>query len=174
MRSFRLAAVAASLLLTSIVVTACAASPEGESASPTPMFASDEEAFAAAEATYAEFIAATNSALANPDDSSRQSALLVGAAYADELRAHRDLLSSGRSVTGEYSVNNVTRISADDITVTLAACLDASQTRLLSASGEDITPSNRDAIVPLKLTFALVGGSVLLSESIGYPGSGSC
>ena len=113
MRSFRLAAVAASLLLTSIVVTACAASPEGESASPTPMFASDEEAFAAAEATYRAYVDALNAVdLADPgtfDDVFIWTSGELNAADRKLLSAHH---AAGVRKTGRQVSSLVTLSSA--------------------------------------------------------------
>ena len=157
MRSFRLAAVAASLLLTSIVVTACAASPEGESASPTPMFASDEEAFAAAEAPYRAYVDASNQVdLSDPTTFDAALELSAGDLNAADRKVLSAKHADGYTLSGQTVVESITMsdISTLRDNVALAVCLNVSQVDVRDAAGNSSVDPGRNPVQALRVSFA--------------------
>lgn len=174
MRSSRIAAAAAALLLSIAAFAGCAAS-SGEVA-PTPMFASDEEAFAAAEATYRAYVDALNSentgsgVVGGPED------YLVGTALEQEIQSQRDLHDRRISIDGIGAFNHFegVQVSKDRSTVEATLCLDATATRVRDSTGADVTPPDRVNQLPLGITFVFEDSSLLISRSVGYPDGKTC
>ncbi len=167
MRSSRIAAAAAALLLSIAAFAGCAASPGDVTATPTPMFASDEEAFAAAEATYRAYLDEVNrnreSSGADPQ------AVLVGRALEADIAGVRKLKSAGIHVVGPSALHSFapqTRASGLAAeTMTAVVCLDASQAIVVDAAGQDVTPPERQAIAAFDVVFVVAGSALLISES---------
>lgn len=57
---------------------------------------------------------------------------------------------------------------------TALVCVDTSNTRIVDSKGKDVTPSNRPALVTLRLTFKLVGGRLLLDKDEKWSQSSAC
>ena len=173
-------ALAAILLLPGCTGDAPVVLPSPES-STAPVFATDEEALAAAEAAYGEYLAASN-AITRPDGKDPESIVqYVDAEYAPELvQGFRELRESGRFLVGTPTVDTVElQQYADDLStpasIVVYLCLDVSQTRVIDADGEDVTPERPDRVA-LEVGFASEERSttLLLASSESWTGADFC
>lgn len=142
----------------------------------TPVFASDEEALAAAEAAYREYAAISNEASA---DGWKNPNLLASYVTDDELArttaSYKELAATGRHTEGEATFDSVTlqRYDANEVVVYL--CLDVSLVRLLDLTGTDVTPADRPGRLPLEVGFELdETGHLLLATSDIWDGGEMC
>jgi hypothetical protein len=82
----------------------------------------------------------------------------------------------GSSVTSNYRFQESTVTSDNHVRVTIYACVDVKQVRLLNSSNKDVTPSGPD-VVPLVLGFiSRDPGSktLVLDGSDGWTGDDFC
>ncbi|WP_166872379.1 hypothetical protein [Salinibacterium sp. ZJ450] len=169
------AAVALALAFT---VSACAADsptvlPTEEPA--TPIFVSDEEALAAAEAAYAEYLTIADQVIADGGaDSQRLGDVVTGAelerqAKEFELFADSSLRGEGSTVFSQARLQSVEHTGPTTIEVTIYLCQDISDTRILSAEGEDRTPSERAVVLPMSVALAGTKDELKLTRSEVWP-----
>ncbi|MGK3952773.1 hypothetical protein ACLKM7_10680 [Microbacterium sp. I2] len=132
------------------------------------MFASEAEAFAAAEETYRAYIDAVNARWANAQSSPAPDQFLIGEALETELEVEREFAEAGIRIVGENTVERVDRISARPAegAVVLDVCVNAEQSRVLNASDQDVTPADRAPRVLVRVDFAHVGSDTLIERSI--------
>ena len=149
-----------SALLTTAVVagviglSACTPVPTPEP-TPTPLFASEAEAFKAAERVYRDYVDAANAQQNGAMDVDPQE-YLAGAALADDVRSVRDFEKSGLKITGTSAIKYFRAQSFEPKTdgVESLACLDVSQSRVVDSAGVDVTPNNRQSLVGLSVRMA--------------------
>jgi len=137
---------------------------------PTPApaptaFASDEEAFAAAEATYRAYVDAVNARRAghprpNPAE------LLTGEALRSEADTLAFLERRQLRILGETSISSFVSSRRTTAGVSLVVCLDGSKTKVVDAGGEDVTPTTRVAVSALEVEFEAAPGKVLISRTV--------
>lgn len=123
-------------------LTGCTGSPAPEP-TPTPTgFASEEEAFAAAEETYRAYVEAINARNAG-DESADPLRFLTGEIRQTEEELYRQSDEAGLRVKGELKITSLERGSvsllAGAAAVNLHACMDSSNWKLINADGEDVT-----------------------------------
>jgi hypothetical protein len=147
--------------------------------SATPIFASEEEALAAAEEAYAAYLAMSNLISSeggeNPD---RIADLVTEDRLPTELAGFERLRESGLRTVGSsvFEFTELQRLDQDDEAVEIAvyACWDGAGVRVIDADGRDVTPGDR--VTTLLLEVVLVGNSagqlVLASDEVWT--SGSC
>lgn len=150
------------ITFTALVTTGgCSASPEPKP-TPTSLFASEEEAFAAAEEVYREY----NEAGSRGDNTTK---FLTGTALESELETLRyleenSLVLEGASVlTGFKAVNASPSGGSYDLDARV--CLDLSSVAVLDQNGDDITPPERADSVSLTVSFVPHGKAFLISSS---------
>lgn len=135
--------------------------------SSAPLFATDEEALAAAEEVYREYLAAT--------DGSPDLDRLAAIATADWLDYERESVDLANE-KGLHSVGNTELVSLsirqrDSDRFEAYACVDVSAVRVLDSSGADVTPASRPQQPQLLVSFVtrdnglLIDGSQLWSNS---------
>jgi hypothetical protein len=145
--------------------------------STTPVFASEEEALAAAEEAYAAYQAAVDNALATYNTDAL-SDIATGAALEEALESVVLYQEDGRRIVGSSSISSETLADADlhSGDVQLYACLDISETRVFDSAGTDITPPGRASRFPMIV--ALILGEELshlvVSEEEVWDGSDFC
>lgn len=164
------AAVAAALL--ALALTACTPEPT-PTPTPTPTgFSSEDEAFAAAEATYRAYIDAVNARRADPS-SVDPNEYLSGTALNDSIEAARKLDAAGLQVVGPALVESIKREEASTSSAVIAACIDSTQTRVLDQSGADVTPTDRPETLALQVevAFSVPHALIIRSEAAG---AGEC
>ncbi|MCR2809192.1 MULTISPECIES: hypothetical protein [unclassified Microbacterium] len=132
------------------LATGCQPQPE-----PTPtasVFASEEEAFAAAEETYRAYVDALNQVdLSDPETFEAVYEWTTGEANAGEKKSLTQMHADGWSVEGSTIVTAVEprqyRGHADP-TVTLETCTDVSAVMVTDSSGASVVDPNRPAAQP--------------------------
>lgn len=154
------------LLLTVGVLSAC--TPESEpTPTPTAAFASEKEAFAAAEEVYRAYNDAGNARLRG-DESPDPQDFLVGTALEDDLDGLELLRASDLTLVGEISIVRFTSRTADiaptGTRIISTVCLEVAATRVLDADGADVTPPDRPPIVAQEVTMTYAGGSLLIAK----------
>lgn len=147
------------------MMTACAPEPVTVP-SPTPTgFASEQEAFAAAEATYRAYIDAVNARRENAHSTPDPTDFLTGSAYNDEIDTDRLIAERGWVLSGNTEVSSASGASfaADEVEMTF--CLDASATRVLDANGTDVTPRDRTEVLGVRVVLRYIDTRLVISES---------
>ncbi|WP_457098280.1 hypothetical protein [Microbacterium sp. P5_E9] len=141
----RVLAAAAVLACVITTATGCFAQPDPE---PTPLFSSEEEAFAAAEATYRAYVDALNQVdLSDPETFEEVYAWTTGDFNADERKSFSQLHADMWSVSGTSEVVRVEKLDATTgfATVDLGSCLDVSTVALVDGDGvSKVDPSRPD------------------------------
>ena len=143
--------VAASLALAAVATSGCAASAPPEQPAPAPLFASDEEAFAAAEATYRAYEDAGNAVdLADPGTFQAVFDFTTGDFNAMQRKGLSRLHSDGITKTGVLVVVYVTpgELVSDHSQVALAVCNDVSGIDLVERDGTSRVSPDRQDVQP--------------------------
>lgn len=156
------------------------------SSSPTPaapVFASDEEALAAATEAYANYLAVHDSTWADGDGSVDDFlALTVGDAHDADKSSFDDWTAKGwRSVgTTTFDSMNLQAISQTRSgvwQVQTYLCLDGSAGDVVDSSGMSVAPADRPLRLPLEVWFVTASPSspeLKISESNVWPGKNFC
>ncbi|MCT9819937.1 hypothetical protein N3K63_06495 [Microbacterium sp. W1N] len=170
----RRSAVAAMLVALTLGATACTPTAEP---TPTPTgFASDEEAFAAAEATYREYVDALNAVdLSEPATFEDVYAWLTGDALDAAKKSLTQMHSDGWVVDGNSVVSQVVpnTLDSDAGLAELDVCLDVSKVTLVDEQG-----ISQSGDRPTEQAFAVDvnfdGDSWLISKFAGREGPPEC
>ncbi|MFD5226849.1 hypothetical protein ACFWHT_14630 [Microbacterium sp. NPDC058342] len=133
------------------MLAACTPPPEPEPTK-TALFASDEEAFEAAEETYRAYTDAVNAAdLSEPESIEPVYDWLEDPAEAASRKNYSTYYAENVSRSGVTRFDTFTPISFDDGIVTVRLCADASDVDLLDAGGKSVVPEEREARQPLEI-----------------------
>lgn len=169
------AAVALAALIAVAPLAACAPDP---APTPTPTgFASEEEAFAAAEATFDSYVKASNAIdVADPSTFEPLFALSIG----DQNAFDRERLS--RYHADGYSMVGATRIvgvegeewDGSDARIQLLACVDVSSVDVLDDAGVSVVSEERPDVQSLTVELTSTAGGVLVQSVTGSPDTESC
>ncbi|MBX3098765.1 MAG: hypothetical protein KF761_04230 [Salinibacterium sp.] len=131
-----------------------------------PMFASDEEALAAAEAAYGAYLAVSDAISseggANPErlrDFVTDEELVQSSARFEEFEL------TGNRTQGASTFDTLLLQRYDDDGITVYLCLDVTDVRVFDAGGVDITPPDRSNRIPLEVSFGAQGNDLQLSGS---------
>lgn len=149
--------------------------------SATPMFASEQEALAAAEKAYAAFVKASDQVTADgglrPD---RIASLVTKKEFDRDLKVFAYYRENGIFTRGETKFDSVELQSysgsnARDVEVTLYVCSDLSSIQLVNSSGVDVTPPNLVARSPMEITLSLgTSRDLVIERSQSWPGKDFC
>ncbi|QXE28758.1 hypothetical protein [Microbacterium paraoxydans] len=154
-------------------LSACAPAPE-PTPTPSPAFTSEEEAFAAAEATFAEYTKATNSTdLQDPATFELVYAWLADDAATSARENYSRLHAAAIVRSGESSFDRMEIQSYADSEVTANLCLDVSEVSLKNPDGTSAVPDDRPPRQPVNVEFVaattstgLVISSITSSEAL--------
>lgn len=146
--------------------------------SATPIFASEEEALAAAEDAYAAYQAAVDLALQTLDSSGLED-VATGAALETAIGSVEEFDQSGRHQVGSTQVRSIAPVDlssmlegdATDI-AQIYACIDLSKVSVVAADG-DVAQSPL-AILPMIVGLTWGGGRLLVAEEEVWDGSNFC
>lgn len=149
-----------------VALTACSAD-----AAPAPSptgFASEEEAFAAAEETYRAYVDALNEVdLSDPATFEGVYAWTTGEANAGARKSFSQMHADGWTVSGTTTFDNVelraTALNEPQGLVSIAVCIDVTDVGLLDESGDSMTSADRVDKQPLFVTFSRAATSTGLS-----------
>ena len=153
----RSTSVAASLALVAAVLSGCSDSAPPEQPTPAPLFASDEEAFAAAEATYRAYVAASNRIdLDDPKTFEPVFDLTGGSLNALDRKTLSEMHAGGYRTAGQMIVDrvlprDVSLLRAD---VRLNVCLYVGEALLYDANGTSAVDPARDPFQALVVSFS--------------------
>jgi hypothetical protein len=163
--------VAASIAL---ALTACVPSPHTVAPTPeataTPVFASDAEALAAAKTAYEGYLAASdqigNDGGRNPE---RISKWVGPGRLPEELKIFLDFAKTGNRLVGrssffDFRLQSLSRDADGSAVLAAYVCDDVSRTKVVDATGADITPKLRLRIVPLQVRFKTLAPTRFLVE----------
>ena len=141
-----------------------------------PLFASDEEALAAAQAAYANYLEVSDQIArdggANPE---RLKGLVSDSLYTDEVSGFQQIAQEQSIAVGSSSFDTIHLQGIDSKSLTTYLCIDHSQIHLQNLSGQDVTSPNRVDRYPLVVTFASDGnGSLIIESSESWSGQNFC
>lgn len=171
LRAGALAAIAGAVLLP---LSGCSGAPAPTTAptsSPTadPIFATDEEALAAAEAAYERFLEVSTSVTSDGGtDSDRLKAVATGQALAEEIDAAAEFEAEGLRTTGsvDFRVNELqsSDVAGGLVQVTVYVCDDLRNLDVLDASGQSRVVEGRVVDVPYTVVLEGDKTSLLVSK----------
>jgi len=156
-------------LLALAAVPLCACTPEPvPSPTPTAAFATEDEAFAAAEEVYrAYLVAAAERADGTAPDT--PSAYLSGEALEADIETQRTLIDQHLQIIGASTIHEFVPLesSIDEpvATILVEICIDISGSRVIDQHGKDITPTDRPERGKLSVEFSGNGQQLLISRS---------
>lgn len=167
--------------LSLLLLTGCVPHPSPTLPSPeptsTPVFASDEEALAAAEAAYREYEAEVDRSLSTYDQDGLPK-VATGDALSAAIKAATDLEKRGQRQTGTSTIDSLSLVAggAEDESVQIYACLDVSGTDLVDGSGKSVVPSGRPTRFPVtvNLDWSSEAGVLLVSREEVWDGKDFC
>lgn len=144
------------LLLAGCVGAPAATPTQSAEATPTPIFASDDEALAAAIAAYEKYSAASATVTANGGKDPGGVDRTVTSDYAKTLHEEFAALSdAGLRMTGETKISNTelaeNAVDASGAKVAIYLCRDVRDVRVIAADGTDVTPADRDESAPTQV-----------------------
>jgi hypothetical protein len=151
--------------------------------SATPIFATDEDALAAAEKAYAAYLAVSDAILADGGrDTSRIEPFVSETLLPKELDGFKLYSDAGWRFQGGSTFDSVTlQQYVDDgsgtASVNLYTCLDVSAVRIIDSTNTDVTPPNRSARLPLEVGIQVLTGptiSFLVDRSDLWSGADFC
>jgi hypothetical protein len=158
------------------IVSGCSAPTEP--AEPSPLFTSEEQAFAAAEETYRAYVDALNAVdLSDPETFEDVFAWTTGEANAGARETFSQMHADGWTVSGTTEVALVVPQSTGEWAegVELAVCLDVSDVALVDSTGASVVDSDRLAIQPMRVLLSISNGSTMrISEIDGRTGEPAC
>lgn len=139
------------LLLLAAALTGCTQPtrlpPPEPSASGEPLFASDEEALAAATAAYEEYLAVVDGALSDPTQSVDFGSLTDGDALAELEGSRKEFVEQGYRLEGSRVVGGAELQQLFELegvtTVVAYFCEDVSEVTLLDRNGGSLTTEDR-------------------------------
>ncbi len=154
-RSVGLRRVLAVAALVSVLGAGCLTGCTSPTPAPTPTgFATAEEAFAAAEATYRAYVDALNQVdLADPATFEEVYSWTTGDANASERKSLSQMHADGWTVSGASRVLEVLPDETMASKVSAVACVDVSDTQVADAEGKSMVAADRPRGFALLLTF---------------------
>ncbi|MFT4052836.1 MAG: hypothetical protein QM677_11395 [Microbacterium sp.] len=158
-------AVTLTLALGITLTTACAPDPSPTPSPSTTGFASEEEAFAAAEATYRAYVDALNEVdLSDPATFEPVFSTLSGSALEDEKKSLSEMHADQLTVSGESEVVGFYLLTTTPLTT--VACLDVSAVALTDANGVSQVSDTRPDVYSFEVSFYEASGTSLRIESM--------
>lgn len=142
-------------MFTITVLAGCSATPT-PTPTTTPAFASEEEAFAAAEETYQAYNDALNAVdLSDPSSFEPVFALLSGTAEATTRKAFSEFHAAKMSTVGATRYDSFAGESAnlESGSVTATVCVDVAEVEVFNELGESAVSSDRPDRQPMLITF---------------------
>jgi hypothetical protein len=166
--------------LIAIALTGCAAqqpTPQQSSVAEEqkPLFSSDEEALAAAQAAFANYLEVSDQIArdggANPE---RLEPLLGTQQYQLEADSFHGYISKQIHASGQMSFDTIHIASSGNSELSVYLCLDSSESRVLDSGGVDVTPEGRIDRWPLLVNFKSENGALKIVGSDTWTGKNFC
>lgn len=165
------------VILTVLLVAGCSAE------APTPpvaadVYASQEEAAADAESTFAAFIAASDAVLADGGTEPQRTHEYLTETMQDAVDAGVTAYidshwhTAGTSAFESFSVVDFVNHGAEGADLTATLCLDLTAVAILDESGAEVTPAGKVERVPLSVDFVAAKDGPLRISSSAQQGDG--
>ena len=177
----------AALALGAVVVLAlagCTPATHGTSSptpKPTPVFASDRAALAAAEKAYAAYLKVSDEVAADGGANPRRLAAYVTSSRLKvESKGASLLVTNGVHTSGptKFSDSRLEQVdrTARETLVIFSTCWDVSEVHVLDSSGKDVTPPDRKERLTLEVTMTTERGRtpLVLSQDVPWSGPSLC
>lgn len=164
------------LVLGVSALSACAPAPE-PTPTPSPAFTSEEEAFAAAEATFAEYVDALNHVdTRDPATFEPLFELSSGAVEAADRKNFSRMHAEGQTVSGETTIIHFEGVASEEPyeQVQAYACLDVSDVEITNQNGSSAVTADRPDIYALELVLLRKSGGTLTIDSANQNESVRC
>jgi hypothetical protein len=172
--SLQIAAISA-LVLALVALVGCAPTPE-PTPTPTAVFASEEEAFAAAEETYREFTRRLNAVdTSDPETFEPLFSLSSGDFERADREAYSAMYADGITVEGDTKILSFDGTKADPpfTVVEASVCLDVREVTVLNAEGVSQVDPGRPDVYGLRIIF-LANGATLSIDSASVSEDAEC
>lgn len=153
--------------MTLSLLAACTPEPEPKPTK-TALFASEEEAFAAAEETYREYITALDRvSFSDPESFEPAFALTTGEVEATDKEFLTDMHAKGYIQTGETAVLwfRGTEYETEESRISALACIDQTKVDVKDATGASVVPPDRPDQYVMSLEFVRSDDAVLIANS---------
>jgi hypothetical protein len=168
-------------LLGCAALTGCSpAATPAPSPTSTAIFASEDEALAAATAVYQQYLAVSDQVSAEGGASAdRLKPFLVDAYWPIEKSSVERLRINGVHTDGNSTFDSaeLVKISDDMRLLTVRLCADVSNVRIVDSLGEEVTPPDRVNRLPLEVEFSAEmadSRSLLIARSEVWATSSNC
>lgn len=177
------AALGLGLALVGAAVSSCSGpgvvvQPPAPDPSSTPVYASEEEALAAAEEAYGAYVDALNSlGQSGWKESAGLSEVARGPALTEQLASATELASKGYRQVGASTFDHVTIQQYDShhpVLITLYLCIDVSAVDVVDANGRSVVSTERPERQPREVDIDDVDGSLKVSRSDAWSGDDFC
>jgi len=181
-----MAACVGSLLLGAAGCTAPSPSEPAPTSNPptvAPVFASDEEALAAATEAYSNYLATYDALWADGDGAMDDYlALSTGNAHDGEVQSMTEWEAKGWRATGttafdSMALQSISRSDTGGWTLRTYLCVDASQGEVIDGTGASVAKPDRPLRLPLEVEFTTTSATsdqLLISESKVWSGKDFC
>lgn len=140
-----------------------------------PMFATDEEALAAAQAAYANYLEVSDQIArdggANPE---RLKGLVSAQLLTESEGVFSDYLEKSIAVEGQTAFDSLHVAGISSKSASFYVCLDVGGTRLVSANVGDVTPAGRQSRLPIIFEISKTGGAFTIESSEVWSGRNYC
>ncbi len=168
----------AATLLAVLVLTGCTTpaspTPPPPSPEPTPVFASDEEALAAAEKAYAAYIATVDAILRDGGSSPERLQPLVAAdLYERELAGFEEMSSKGWRGVGQRTFE-LTLQQYSNLDIVVYSCENVSATDVVDSSGTSVVSGDRPDTYLFEVGISDESGRWLISSKEVWQGDSAC
>ncbi len=155
-------ALAAALCLTAALLSACVPPSGQPTPTPTPtrtaLYASDEEALAAAEAVYREYLEVSAAVLGGYAPVEHLDEVLAGPWLESEKSSAVAFVESGNRIVGvsifRYIELKSSKISRDKATIVALVCEDISAVDVLDSSGNSLVSPDRYDLTLMEVEFS--------------------
>lgn len=160
-----------------------APSPSGtpSASEAAPIFASDEEALAAAEAAYERYLSVSSAVSTEGGKDPSRIREVVTEEYATELvREFESMHANSLRIEGTNTLDTTSLVerseSAATAFVSIYGCVGVGSTRVIDGSGQDVTPVDRDDRVPvvISLETRAADGVTLVAGTEPWSGDDFC
>lgn len=144
------------------------------------MYASEEEALAAAEELYGRYLRIANKiGQGGWKDTSGYAEVARGDALESELSSAAEFLAKGYRQTGDISFDSMSLQQLSDrgpshVAITVYLCADVSDVGLVDKSGQSVVPTGRPDRQPIEMDLDDSEGSLKVSRSDVWSGSDFC
>lgn len=133
--------------------------PPPEPSAAAPLFASDEEALAAATAAYEEYLAVVDAALASPSEAPLLEVVASGEALSEVQESVAEFVDEGYVLEGLRVLGGATLqqvfVEDDETTVVAYFCEDLTRVALVDSNGSLLTTEDRPDFTVFEVTVQL-------------------